>query len=188
MTLNLGTAAYMAPELSSLTKWVRKFGTDDDTDVLNNSSMGHQEKENVLADKHIQAVNAFDLSIAKPSSDSHNSSCDDEAVRTSRDLAPKVTNLPSLNQHHLTQNILWKNTSRIGISPEYIYIYIYARLIEPTCTCIDALRSITPRRPIPARTTGGLLLLCPGALGLARLGRPLPRHGSDADPSGGCLS
>ena len=93
MTLNLGTAAYMAPELSSLTKWVTKFGTDDnDADVVENPSMGKQEKENIIADKHIDAVNKFDLSSAKPStSGSHSASHDDDAVRTSRGLASKVS-------------------------------------------------------------------------------------------------
>ena len=94
MTLNLGTAAYMAPELSSLTNWVTQFGTDDtDTDVLQDARMNHREKENVLADKHIEALNGFDLSSAQPSSDSHGSSRsrDNSAVRTTRDLASKVT-------------------------------------------------------------------------------------------------
>ena len=93
MTLNLGTAAYMAPELSSLTKWVSKFGTDDnDVDVVENASMGHQEKESILAGKHIEAVNSFDLSSTKPStSGSQSASHGDDAVRTSKDLASKAT-------------------------------------------------------------------------------------------------
>ena len=102
MTLNLGTAAYMAPELSSLTKWVEKFGTDEQTDVLEDSRMDHQEKENVLADNQIEAINSFDLSVSPKSSwkSSRGSYRAEDAVRTSRDLASKVRN--SLTQATLT--------------------------------------------------------------------------------------
>ena len=65
MTINMGTAAYMAPEISSLSVWARDFSRD--TKEINIAMDGRTdsiEKHKLLAQNHAKTLNGLDLSCS----------------------------------------------------------------------------------------------------------------------------
>ena len=80
MTKNMGTAAYMAPELTSLTDYARDFSQP--TPYLDPDQ--RDEREHALASQHVQAMSEFDLSSTDPTPHSVRSNSTDQ------NLAPKV--------------------------------------------------------------------------------------------------
>ena len=90
MTLNMGTAAYMAPETSSISGFARDFSRKtDEIRIARDADMDQSEKERLLAQNHATAVNAVDLSCSSYSSFAV-SVASDNAAKTNTKLAPKV--------------------------------------------------------------------------------------------------
>ena len=90
MTLNMGTAAYMAPETSSISGFARDFSrSTDEIRIARDVNIDTSEKERLLAQNHATAVNAVDLSCG-PHSSFAASVASDNAAQTHTKLAPKV--------------------------------------------------------------------------------------------------
>ena len=91
MTLNMGTAAYMAPETSSIYGFARDFSrATDEIRIARDVNMDQSEKERLLAKNHATAVNAVDLSCSSHSSFAV-SVITDTAAQTKTKLATKVS-------------------------------------------------------------------------------------------------
>ena len=102
MTTNMGTAAYMAPEMTSLVAYATDFPVQCDRKLAFRDKvqqLGANQKIQELLLRHTAAMGQFDLSSTpspkpSPNSASNRSNCsnnsDSSIVHTPRDLAPKV--------------------------------------------------------------------------------------------------
>ena len=99
MTMNMGTAAYMAPELTSLVAYATDFPVQCEKELaLHNKAqkLDVDQQRQELALQHAAAIEQFDLSSTpspKSSLDSNLDSASNDGslvVHTPRDLAPKV--------------------------------------------------------------------------------------------------
>ena len=97
MTTNMGTAAYMAPEMTSLVAYATDFPVQCDKELAfrnNVHQLDADQKIQELLVRHTAAIGQFDLSSTprSPNSASNrsNSASDSSIVHTPRDLAPKV--------------------------------------------------------------------------------------------------
>merc|ERR1719331_200244 len=97
MTTNMGTAAYMAPEMTSLVAYASDFPVQCDKELAfrNNVKLplDADQKTQELALQHVVAIEQFDLSSTprpKPRPESQASTNSSSSVHTPRDLAPKV--------------------------------------------------------------------------------------------------
>jgi len=102
MTTNMGTAAYMAPEMTSLVAYATDFPVQCDRELAFRDKvqqLGANQKIQELLLRHTAAMGQFDLSSTpspkpSPNSASNRSNCsnnsDSSIVHTPRDLAPKV--------------------------------------------------------------------------------------------------
>ena len=92
----MGTAAYMAPELTSLTNFVEDYSRNTlELKIADSATTKRSEKDRMLAEKHTSAVNAFELTEVPGTH--HGEIVDQSAYRTKRDLAPKVICSPYRN-------------------------------------------------------------------------------------------
>ena len=96
MTTNMGTAAYMAPELTSLIDFATEFPVQCEKELrLHNKVLPFDADQETkeLALHHSAAIEQFDLSSTprpKPRPESQASTNSSSSVHTPRDLAPKV--------------------------------------------------------------------------------------------------
>ena len=96
MTMNMGTAAYMAPELTSLIDYATEFPVQCERELGLHQKIlpvDADKDTKALALKHAVAIEQFDLSSTpRPTQrpESQVSNGDFSAVHTPRDLAPKV--------------------------------------------------------------------------------------------------
>ena len=95
MTTNMGTPAYMAPELTSLIAYANDFPVQCEKELaLDNKAVPFDadQKTQERALQHAAAIEQFDLSSTPRSKPRPESQASDGslAVHTPRDLAPKV--------------------------------------------------------------------------------------------------
>ena len=92
----MGTAAYMAPELTSLIDFAAEFPVQCEKELRLNKKVlpfGADKETKELALQHAAAIEQFDLSSTprpKPRPESQASNSSSSSVHTPRDLAPKV--------------------------------------------------------------------------------------------------
>ena len=86
MTKNMGTAAYMAPELTSLVGYVREFCAFDGSGAESQGDKDDLEtQERQIQAQHGVGLDKFELSSTPPTPGKLSS-----AVHTELDLTPKV--------------------------------------------------------------------------------------------------
>ena len=96
MTTNMGTAAYMAPEMTSLVAYATDFPVQCDKELAfrnNVHQLDADQKIQELLVRQTAAIGQFDLSSTpspKQRPESQASNDNSSAVHTPRDLAPKV--------------------------------------------------------------------------------------------------
>ena len=92
LTKNMGTAAYMAPELTSLVGYAREFCAFDGNGAESQRDKDDLEtQENQIRAQHGVGLDNFDLSSTPPSPNANPVRKFSSVVHVERDLAPKVT-------------------------------------------------------------------------------------------------
>ena len=91
LTKNMGTAAYMAPELTSLVGYAREFCAFDGNGAESQRDKDDLEtQENHIRAQHGVGLDNFDLSFSPPSPNANPVRKFSSVVHVERDLAPKV--------------------------------------------------------------------------------------------------
>ena len=92
MTMNMGTAAYMAPETSSISCFARDFSrSSEEIRIARDVNTDRTEKERMLAENHEAAVNSVNLSCSPDSSFTARPVTNNVTAQTKTKLAPKVS-------------------------------------------------------------------------------------------------
>ena len=89
LTKNMGTAAYMAPELTSLVGYSSDFPPPDDNYATSQKDDLETHEQQIQA-QHGAGLDKFELSSTPPSPDVNSLRKFSSVVHTERDLAPKV--------------------------------------------------------------------------------------------------
>ena len=91
LTKNMGTAAYMAPELTSLVGYAREFCAFDGNGAESQRDKDDLEtQENHIRAQHGEGLDNFDLSSTPSTPGTDSARKFSSVVHTEQDLAPKV--------------------------------------------------------------------------------------------------